>query len=165
MRIPEPTAITSTFVIGPTSSKSIHPILPARVLTQTPVLHSNNVFCIAVLACCSSYSASAASSLAWAAATDNRSQRSFSGCPACPCTQTNSTSCFAQRVSSRSHRSVLTAYSLRFRFQPFARQRCAQPFMMASTRIGITRERDPARIFQRRERCEGCQDLHAVVHR
>lgn len=30
MRVPEPTAITSTFVIGPTSSNSIHSILPAR---------------------------------------------------------------------------------------------------------------------------------------
>jgi hypothetical protein len=69
-----------------------------------------------------------------AAATDNRSQRSFSASPACPCTRTNFTACFAQRVSSRSQRSVLTAYSLRFRFQPFACQRWAQPFVMVSIR-------------------------------
>src|SRR2546423_1909269 len=63
--------------------------------TSRTNLYSNSMGCVAILACCSSYPASEGSSFACAAATDNRSQRSFSVCPACPCTHTNSTSCFS----------------------------------------------------------------------
>ena len=52
-------------------------------------------------------------------ATARASHRSFSGCPACPRTQTNSTRCRSSRGSSCSHRSTFSAGFLSDLIQPF----------------------------------------------
>ena len=62
------------------------PVAIGAIRDEIPISNSVKAFLdSAFLACCSSYPVSAGSPSVCVAATDNRSQRSFSEWPECPC--------------------------------------------------------------------------------
>ena len=100
---------------------------------------------------------------AGSAARASASARSFSGWPAWPRTQFQSTSCGAAAASSRCQRSMFLTGFLSAVRQPRAFHPGSHWVIPSRTILAVGVEHDPARPLQRLERGDRRRQLHAVV--